>query len=68
MQVLATEGGFTVATITEDTIEYLNAKGAFHKHDQEKPAVETLILDTAAIKQVLDHGVKYRGNPCPDGS
>lgn len=67
-QVLAIEGGFTIDTIAEHTIEYLNAKGAPQKHGQGKVASEAFFLDTATIKQVLDHGVNTRDETCPDGS
>lgn len=64
-QSLITEHGISVDTIAVDTIEYLNAKGAFKKSEGETGNM-TIFLDAAVIKQVVDHGVSFRG--CPDGS
>lgn len=67
-QTLTTEGGVSVDKIAETTIAYLNAKSAVPKPDQEQAASGTVFLDNATMKQVVDHGVKYWGGPCPDGS
>lgn len=62
-------GGFSVDDIAKDTIEYMNAKGALQKRDQEETADETAVPDTVTIKQVMDHGVKHwKRGQCPGGS
>lgn len=58
-QTLTTEGGISVDKIAENTIAYLNAKGAVPKPDEEQTESGTFVLDDATIKQVVDHGVKY---------
>lgn len=65
-QSLVTEHGISVDTIAVDTIEYLNAKGAFEKSEDDETGNMTIFLDAAVIKQVVDHGVSFRS--CPDGS
>lgn len=67
-QTLTTESGISVDKIAEDTIAYLNAKGAVPMPDNKQAASDTIVLDNAMIKQVVDHGVNYWGGPCPDGS
>lgn len=65
-QSLTTEHGISIDAIAEDTIQYLNAKGAFKKSNVDETANEIIFLDAAVIKQVVDHGVSFRS--CPDGS
>ncbi|KAI7783561.1 hypothetical protein LA080_011690 [Diaporthe eres] len=68
---LTTEGGFSIDDIAKDTIQYVHAKGAVQKRDQEKTANDTAVPGTVSvvINHVVDHGVKHwkRGD-CPDGS
>lgn len=68
LQTLTTESGISVDKIAENTVAYLNAKGADPKPDQEQAASGSFLLDNATIKRVVDHGVKYWGGSCPDGS
>lgn len=58
----------SVDAIAEHTFEYLNAKGSVEKPDQVDTASFTAVPDTLTIKQVVDHGIKYWKDPCPDGS
>lgn len=67
-QTLTIEGGISVDQIAENTIAYLNAKSATPNPDEQQAASGAVLLDTATIKQVVDHGVNYWGGPCPDGS
>lgn len=68
MQTLTTEGGISVDKIAENTISYLNSKSATPNPDKQQAASGAVVLDTATIKQVVDHGVNYWGGSCPDGS
>ncbi|KAG8164377.1 hypothetical protein KVR01_006295 [Diaporthe batatas] len=69
IETLKVEEGITVNTIAEETIEYLNAKGAFKKPDEDGDANGTIVLEPEVIKQVLDHGVSFiQLGKCPDGS
>lgn len=68
-QALTTEEGITVDTIAKETIEYLDAKGAIKKPEQNGAEDGAIFLDADVIKKVLSHGNRFiQLGRCPDGS